>query len=393
VAQPTSLGGGRSLSNAVKASGVGSVSRKRLKARSGQAGSVVRKGDVWHGRFYIDVAGQEIRRRRSVPIGSAVGDGKLTRSEARNKLQEYIQELGVNDRSHLLKTLRPVQTFDEVATWWEENKMPFHKPSSRSSSRYIVKAHLRPNFGKLPIDQVDEKAVQEWISGLHKKGKLAPKTIHNMWKVLRLVLGKKHVSGWAMTLPALVQKEQRYFTPEEMVKIIDAAEGQFKPLFALQYAAGMRFGEVAGLHVEDLDFDNSVVHIRRSVYLHEETTPKTAAGYRDVDIHPDVMAMLKKHVGDRQTGLVFIGRRGKPLVVGNVNGYVLKPILKKLELPYGTTHAMRHGAVSRFQEAGVHGDLITKWVGHTSLKMTSKYTHFSAKHRKEVVAKLGAIAS
>jgi integrase len=50
-------------------------------------------------------------------------------------------------------------------------------------------------------------------------------------------------------------------------------------------------------------------------------------------------------------------------------------------------------AVSRFQEAGLHGDLITKWLGHTSLKMTSKYTHFSAKHRKEVVAKLGAITS
>lgn len=214
-----------------------------------------------------------------------------------------------------------------------------------------------------------------------------------MWKVLRLVLGKRHVSGWTITLPALIQKEQRYFTPEEMVKIIDAAEGQFKSLFALQYAAGMRFGEVAGLHVEDLDFDNSVVHIRRSVYIHEETTPKTAAGYRDVDIHPDVMEMLKKHIGDRQTGLVFNGRRGKPLVAGNVNKYVLKPILMKLELPNGTTHAMRHGAVSRFQEAGVHGDLITKWVGHTSLKMTSKYTHFSAKHRKEVVAKLGAIAS
>ena len=97
------------------------------------------------------------------------------------------------------------------------------------------------------------------------------------------------------------------------------------------------------------------------------------------------MAMLKKHIGDRQTGPVFTGRRGKPLVVGNVNKYVLKPILKKLEL--------QHGAVSRFQEAGVHGDLITKWVGHTSLKMTSEYTHFSAKHRKEVVAKLGAIGS
>jgi|HubBroStandDraft_1064217.scaffolds.fasta_scaffold991460_1 hypothetical protein len=82
----------------------------------GQTESVVRKGDVWHGRFYIDVAGQERRRRRSLQIGSAVGDGKLTKSEARNKLQEYLQELGVNNRSHLLKALRPVQTFDEIAT-------------------------------------------------------------------------------------------------------------------------------------------------------------------------------------------------------------------------------------------------------------------------------------
>lgn len=47
--------------------------------------------------------------------------------------------------------------------------MPFHKPSSRSSSRYIVKAHLRTNFGQLPIDQVDEKAVQECDSGSIRK--------------------------------------------------------------------------------------------------------------------------------------------------------------------------------------------------------------------------------
>jgi hypothetical protein len=49
-------------------------------------------------------------------------------------------------------------------------------------------------------------------------------------------MGKKHVSTWAKTLPAPVQKEQRFFTPEQMVKIIDATEGQFKS-FALRYAA------------------------------------------------------------------------------------------------------------------------------------------------------------
>jgi hypothetical protein len=54
-----------------------------------------------------------------------------------------------------------------------------------------------------------------------------------------------------------------------------------------------------------------------------------------------------KQVGDRQTGLVFIGLRGKPLVEGNVNKYVLKPILKKLE--FALWHDSRHAAWRRIQ--------------------------------------------
>lgn len=141
-----------------------------------------------------------------------------------------MQKLGVNKPSHLLQSLEPFQTFNDVVEWWEENKLPFHKPSSRNSSKYIISRHLRPTFGALPIDRVDEKRAQEWISGLHKTDELAKKTIHNMWKVLRLVLGKRHVSGWDIKLPPIVQKEQRYFTPEEVEKIIDEAEGQYKIL-------------------------------------------------------------------------------------------------------------------------------------------------------------------
>ena len=117
----------------------------------------------------------------------------------------------------------------------------------------------------------------------------------------------------------------------------------------------------------------------------------TDQGLVAVHVHPDVMTMLKKHIGDRQSGRLFESRNGTPLVVGNVNRYVLKPLCNKVGIDIGTTHAFRHGAVSRFQEAGVHGDLIKKWVGHTSLRMTSRYTHFSMKHRKDAVKRLGSV--
>jgi integrase len=88
-------------------------------------------------------------------------------------------------------------------------------------------------------------------------------------------------------------------------KSIDAAEGQYKPLFALQFATGMRFGEIAGLHVEDLDFEESVIRIRRSTYRLQKMTPKSQAGYRQIDVDPDTTSMLRKHLENRQTSRVF----------------------------------------------------------------------------------------
>ena len=95
------------------------------------------------------------------------------------------------------------------------------------------------------------------------------------------------------------------------------------------------------------------------------------------------MKMVKKYLGDRQSGRVFESKKGTPLVNGNVNRYVLKPLCKKLKLPIGTTHAFRHGRVSVLQQNSVPGDLIKRWIGHTSLRTTSKYSHFTPEFRKQ----------
>jgi integrase len=178
-------------------------------------------------------------------------------------------------------------------------------------------------------------------------------------------------------------------TPKEMQLLIDAAEGQYKALFALQFATGMRFGEMAGLHVEDLDFSELIVYIRRSTFIHQEVTPKSKAGYREVDVDAGTMAIVKSYLGDRTSGRVFKSRNGTPLVNGSVNRFVLKPLCKKIGIPVGTTHAFRHGRVSVLQQNGVPGDLIKRWVGHSSLRTTSKYSHFTREFRKEIASRLG----
>lgn len=93
---------------------------------------------------------------------------------------------------------------------------------------------------------------------------------------------------------------------------IDAAEGQYKVLFALQFAGGMRFGEAAGLHVDDLDFKEPVIRIRRSTFVHQEVSTKTKAGHREIDVDPETMKMVKEYLGDQQSGRVFESKKGTP---------------------------------------------------------------------------------
>jgi integrase len=69
---------------------------------------------------------------------------------------------------------------------------------------------------------------------------------------------------------------------------------------------------------------------------------------------------------------------GTPLKVGDVNKYVL-PICKKLEIPHGGMHAFRHGRVSKMQDEGVNEKIIQLEVGHSSLRMTRRYTPLFAR--------------
>src|SRR5216683_2142614 len=55
------------------ASGQRRKGRKSMSRRSGQSGTVVKKGCMWHVRYYVDLRGQEKRQRKSVPIGPCTG--------------------------------------------------------------------------------------------------------------------------------------------------------------------------------------------------------------------------------------------------------------------------------------------------------------------------------
>jgi integrase len=210
------------------------------------------------------------------------------------------------------------------------------------------------------LDSVDETVVQEFVADL-KRGtfrmrtpngdpkktyKLSRKTILNIVGTVKLILGKKVRMTWELDLGKPEDPQQRYFTEEHLQKIIEAAKEQYRVLFALLAGTGMRIGEASGLHVDDLDLDNCVIHVRRGVWKGQEQSPKTKNAVREIDIDPGLAELLRQHIGDKKAGRVFEARNGSPIPGNNVLQRVLHPLLKRLGIPKAGLHAFRHSRVT-----------------------------------------------
>jgi hypothetical protein len=203
-----------------------------MSRRSGQKGQVVKKGCVWHVRFYVDVAGQDARQRKSVPLGPCVGPNKLTKAEAQRQGAEVIRSLGVNTEEHLQRATNGT-TFKQRVEWCRVNKSAWTegKPGPVATMESQLSKHILPRFGDLPLQMVDETAVQEFVSHLKrtdfvmrkkdgtpiKTYRLSRKTILNIVGVVKLVLGKKVWKAWEeLDLGKKVKPSQPYFNEEQL---------------------------------------------------------------------------------------------------------------------------------------------------------------------------------
>ena len=368
---------------------------KSLSRRRGQKGSVFERDGKWRIRFWQDLPGQQQRSRPSRVIGPSIGPDKLTGSAARRKGAELIQKLGIDTEEYFHRVTSPIQTFRQKAEWIQENDPAFidGRPGYTLGAKSHLRVHLLPALGDLPLSAVDEQRVQELIGRLKKtvferkrrdgtvvkRYKLSYSTVRNIVKIVKKVVGKKVWITWDLKLGRAPEVKQRYFTEQEMLRIIDAAQGTWKTFFAVLAGTGMRIGELCGLEVEDIDLNDRVINVNHSF---SETSSsmlptKTKKGTRAIDIDENLSSLLREYLGQRKTGALFPSRRGTPLRPGNVCKRILRPLLNRLGIPSAgrINHAFRHGRVTLLRKRGVPDNLVQLWIGHSSLEMTDRYSH------------------
>jgi len=167
-------------------------------------------------------------------------------------------------------------------------------------------------------------------------------------------------------LPRDSNPRRPWFTGDVVTRILaNRKRPKYRVLFALCAATGLRFGEALGIKIESISPDGSIIKIQRKAWRSQiHNFLKTENGKREVDLHPKMAAMLKEFIGNRQSGLLFASRTGKPLSQSNILRRTLHPILEKLGEPKCGMHAFRRFRLTYMREYGVPKDLEHFWMGH-----------------------------
>lgn len=316
----------------------------------------------------------------------------MTKPEAKRKLLDLLVSEGVNTPAHLERALGSAKTFSDVVQQWELRRLPKLGASSRYINPKLIERHLIPFFGKLPLDSIKTGTINEWIATTMKG--FEPKTVHNMYKLFRAIVNwhyrqeDQQTRRWSPDLPPLRDEEQRWFTPDEVVRLVNAASEPYKTPFQLAAATGCRAGELFGLHVEDVDVNRRTIRVVRSVWKGREVPTKTRKGYREVFLDSGTAEVLRKFTAGRTSGRVFEAKNKRPFDDTEVVRSVLYPLCDSLRIPRGGLHAFRHGRVSLLRANGAPEDFVKRQIGHSSLRTTSGYTHFSEDFQRDLADKL-----
>jgi len=265
-----------------------------------------------------------------------------------------------------------------------QNSRAKNKPRSVNSKEQILRDHVLPVVGELPLDRVDFAVIEDLKHGLleseYRGRHRSAKTVNNVLTVLRrlLVLAKKR--GHVVAVPEIEwltveDPDFDFFTFEEFDALVAAAElGEWRTMIHLAGLTGLRQGEILALQWNQVDLERYRIHVVESTSRRITTSPKSRKG-RTVEIGETARALLRSHRHLRGP-YVFCDADGAQLTDGECK-WPLWRACRKARLRRIGWHILRHTYASHLAMLGVSLRTIQLQLGHATIEMTMRYAHLA----------------
>ena len=205
---------------------------------------------------------------------------------------------------------------DWMEHWYETHSRPTARPGTRRIYEGCLRLYIRPGLGHIPLNRLTAKDMQRFFAWLKTEGRadqsdgetgLADSQLRNIHSLCRRALERavsenlipqNPASG--CKLPPARKGEMNVLSRESMQKLlIQAKEEKYYELFLLEFATGLRLGELTALQWEELNLTTGELRIsKQAVVIGSElviTEPKTKAEVRTLLLPPKVLEVFREY--------------------------------------------------------------------------------------------------
>jgi integrase len=354
--------------------------------RGNGEGTITRRTDGrWEARYYAQpVHGT----KRKILYGK-------TRAEARDKLAKAL-----SDRiDGIMYDDENMTVGDYLDGWLKGSVYGSVRRSTYDRDTNLVSNHIKPVLGGLKLKKLNPAHVQSFYRDRLDVG-LSASTVHKMHDTLRRSLAQavkwylvsQNVAD-AVKPPRPAPKEIHALSADDTRRMLETAIGdRLEALYVLAVHTGMRQGELLALRWQDVDMENAVVSIRRSLTRSGGRVvfgePKTKKSRRSIRLTPQAVEALRSHLkrqlrdmeilGDhyQDQSLVFATDTGGPISPSNLKQGNVASLLKRAGLPHMRFHDLRHTCATLLLTRGVHPKFVQELLGHATIAITlDTYSH------------------
>lgn len=347
-----------------------------------------RKDGRWEGRYKCGYNGRGKAKYRSV-YGHSY-------AEVRSKLVPLKASIPAH---HTTCHLTVKELFDE---WISAVKLRV-KPSTYANYQMKVEKHILIEFGGLRYDSLTVQMLNSYIQRKLDTG-LSTKYVSDiiivfktMAKYIAKVYGFCNILADVM-LPKVHRNEKLLLTSTQqwqLCKYLTKNPNPTSLCILLSMYTGLRVGEVCGLMWGDIDFEKSILTVKRTVQririvshkTHLITdTPKSRSSQRSIPIPRFIMKLLRE---SRSADNHYILSDSDIIIEPRTLQRRFKSILKKANIPSVTYHSLRHTFATNCLQAGFDVKTLSEILGHASMETTlNRYVHTSMEQKIKCMALL-----
>ena len=309
--------------------------------------------------------------------------GVLNADEARRRAALIVTRIKAGEDPvalPLAARARGGPTVAELAARYLEDHVEVRlKPRTQAKLRGVLRRHILPALGRLPVEAVERRQVVELHRGLSGRPVAANRAVKTLAHMYRLGEGWGLVPAGCNPCRAIEKHpergRERFLTDAEFARLgrtLDEAvdAGTASPVAAaairLLMLTGCRKGEVLALRWTDVD-----------LHAGELRLPDAKSGPRAVQLPPPAVRLLEALPRRAGNPWVFPGRAADGRCSESALDNAWRAAREAAKLEDVRIHDLRHSFASRALALGETLPVIGKLLGHNDIETTARYAHLA----------------